>query len=180
MGPCKIDRAVAKYAELRPALERATWEMIAHVTAIIDDAGINYLSVTGRTKSIQSFTGKARLLHESHGEVDPMSEITDLVGVRVITYVHGDILAVADLLAEQFTVLQDRDLGKGERRAGRSDRELAGTATGRHRDGRPDARAARLIGRARSGRPRWPSPWGGCGASARRSQRRPVPGAGRS
>ena len=89
MGPRKIDRAVAKYAELRPALERATREMIAHVTAIIDDAGINYLSVTGRTKSIQSFTGKARrLLHESHGEVDPMSEITDLVGVREIGRAH--------------------------------------------------------------------------------------------
>ena len=106
MGPRKIDRAVAKYAELRPALERATREMIAHVTAIIDDAG-HQLSERDRTDQVdQSFTGKARrLLHESHGEVDPMSEITDLVGVRVITYVHGDILAVADLLAEQFTVL---------------------------------------------------------------------------
>jgi len=131
MGPRKIDRAVAKYAELRPALERATREMIAHVTAIIDDAGINYLSVTGRTKSIQSFTGKARrLLHESHGEVDPMSEITDLVGVRVITYVHGDILAVADLLAEQFTVLQDRDLGKENAGAGRFGSRARGDGDG--------------------------------------------------
>ena len=45
--------------------------------------------------------------------------MTDQVGVRVITYVQRDIDAVAGLLAEQFTVLDDRDLGEETAAAGR-------------------------------------------------------------
>ena len=50
---------------------------------------------------------------------DPLRAVTDQVGVRVITYVQRDIDAVAGLLAEQFTVLDDRDLGEETAAAGR-------------------------------------------------------------
>ena len=50
---------------------------------------------------------------------DPLLGVTDQVGVRVITYVQRDIDAVAGLLAEQFTVLDDRDLGEETAAAGR-------------------------------------------------------------
>ena len=56
----RVDRAVADYADLRQQLLPATDEFVALVTGIIDDAGINYLSVTGRTKSVGSFAAKAR------------------------------------------------------------------------------------------------------------------------
>ena len=120
MGPRRIDLAVAEYTDAYPALVSATADFVDLVREIIDDAGINYLSVTGRAKSIASFAGKARrLLAEGDGRADPLHEITDQVGVRVITYVQSDILAVADLLSEQFTVLDDRDLGEETARAGR-------------------------------------------------------------
>ena len=48
----RVDRAVADYTALRPRLLPATDEFVALVTGTIDDAGINYLSVTGRTKAI--------------------------------------------------------------------------------------------------------------------------------
>ncbi|MGG5258908.1 GTP pyrophosphokinase [Phycicoccus avicenniae] len=115
----RIDRAVAGYSALRPRLVPATEQFVADVTATIDEAGINYLSVTGRTKSVASFAGKARgVLATSPGD-DPLVAVTDQVGVRVITYVQRDIDAVADLLAEQFTVLDDRDLGVETAAAGR-------------------------------------------------------------
>ena len=43
---------------------------------------------------------------------DPLTEITDQIGVRVVTYLQGDVAAVADLLAGEFSVLDDRDLGQ--------------------------------------------------------------------
>ena len=43
---------------------------------------------------------------------DPLREITDQIGVRVITYVHSDVAAVADLLGDQVVVLDDRDMGQ--------------------------------------------------------------------
>jgi len=115
----RVDRAVADYTALRPRLLPATDEFVALVTGTIDDAGINYLSVTGRTKAIGSFAAKARGVLADDSTADPLRAITDQVGVRVITYVQRDIDAVAGLLAEQFTVLDDRDLGEETARAGR-------------------------------------------------------------
>ncbi len=40
------------------------------------------------------------------------TDITDQVGVRVITYLHSDVAAVADLLGDQLAVLDDRDMGQ--------------------------------------------------------------------
>ena len=107
------EQAVRAYAEIQPSLREPTRRYVELVTVLLDEAGINYLSVEGRTKSVASFAAKAtrtvdgRLLY-----ADPLREITDPIGVRVITYVQRDIDAVAGLLAEQFTVLDDRDLGE--------------------------------------------------------------------
>jgi len=44
-----ITKAIAAYAAGRPALEDATERFVQLVRELLDDAGINYLSVTGRT-----------------------------------------------------------------------------------------------------------------------------------
>ncbi len=112
--------AVRRYAELQPQLRDATDRFVALVTTLLDDAGINYLSVTGRAKSVASFAAKAD--RKMAGEplfTDPLEEITDQIGVRVITYLHSDVTAVADLLGDQLTVLDDRDMGLETAREGR-------------------------------------------------------------
>ncbi|HET7068013.1 MAG TPA: DUF429 domain-containing protein, partial [Nocardioides sp.] len=50
---------------------------------------------------------------------DPLREIGDQLGVRVITYVRDDVAAVADLLADQVVVADDRDLGRETASEGR-------------------------------------------------------------
>ena len=119
MGRRSIDRAVAAYGELHPQLAVASDTFVDTVREIIDEAGINYLTIEGRAKSVSSFAGKALRLKDARPDVDPLTEITDQVGVRVITYVQSDILAVAELLAEQFTILEDRDMGLETAREGR-------------------------------------------------------------
>jgi ppGpp synthetase/RelA/SpoT-type nucleotidyltranferase len=119
MSVRRVDRAVADYTALRSRLLPATDEVVELVTGIIDDAGINYLSVTGRTKTVESFAGKARGVLAADATADPLRAVTDQVGVRVITYVQRDVDAVADLLTEQLTVLDDRDLGEETAAAGR-------------------------------------------------------------
>ena len=116
----RIRAAVQSYADLQPELRGATDAYVALVTTLLDDAGINYLSVTGRTKSVASFATKAA--REQGGRLlftEPLAEITDQIGVRVITYLHSDVAAVADLLGDQFSVLDDRDMGQETAREGR-------------------------------------------------------------
>jgi predicted RNase H-like nuclease/ppGpp synthetase/RelA/SpoT-type nucleotidyltranferase len=120
VGPDLVHRAVQDYAAHFPALADATAGYVALVTTLLDDAGINYLSVTGRTKSVASFAGKAnRVVDGRPAFADPARQITDQIGVRVVTYVHSDVAAVADLLADQLSVLDDRDLGQETAREGR-------------------------------------------------------------
>lgn len=128
MATSSTRRAVARYAESRPGLEAVTDDFVSLLTTMLDEAGINYLSVEGRTKSVASFAGKARQrAAEGRPYADPLHEITDQVGVRVITYVASDVAAVAGLLADQLTVLDDRDLGQetaGEGRFGYASRHV--------------------------------------------------------
>jgi predicted RNase H-like nuclease/ppGpp synthetase/RelA/SpoT-type nucleotidyltranferase len=115
-----VRRAVQTYAALQPELQDATAGFVRLVTTLLDDAGINYLSITGRTKSIASFAGKAdRTVDGRAVYTDPLAQITDQIGVRVITYLHRDVGAVADLLADQLRVLDDRDMGQETASEGR-------------------------------------------------------------
>lgn len=106
-------QVVQSYAAQYPELCELTDGYVSLVTSLLDDAGINYLSVTGRAKSVASFAAKA--LRERDGKPlyeDPLTEITDQIGVRVITYLYDDVDAVAALLSEQCVVLDDRDMGR--------------------------------------------------------------------
>jgi len=112
--------AVRTYAELEPSLRAVTDQYVALFTTLLDDAGINYLSVTGRTKGVASFAAKANRSRDGTPLYDdPLTQITDIVGVRVITYLQSDVAAVAQLCADQLTIIDDRDLGEETAAEGR-------------------------------------------------------------
>lgn len=111
--PDPVRLAVQAYAAMQPELREATDRYVALVTTLLDEAGINYLSVSGRTKSVASFAAKAaRSVDGLAVFAHPLTDITDQIGVRVITYLHSDVAAVADVLAEELAILGDRDLGQ--------------------------------------------------------------------
>lgn len=132
--PGAVHQAIATYAERRPHLVGVTDRYLATVTGLLDDAGINYLSVTARTKSVASFAAKAdRHVDGRRLYTDPLVEITDQVGLRVITYLRDDVGAVANVLDEEMQLLDDRDLGMetaAEGRFGYASRHLLVAAKG--------------------------------------------------
>ena len=123
-----VSAARRAYAVQFPRVERAAADAVALIAGVLDDAGLNYLSVDGRAKTVASFAEKA--MREQNGVPlypDPMSEIGDTIGVRVITYVRRDVDAVVQLLAAETEVLDDRDLCQetaSEGRFGYSSRHL--------------------------------------------------------
>ena len=112
--------AVQEYAAQQEVITEAGRRFVAMVQGILDEAGINYLSVTGRVKSVESFATKAgRRLDGELVFPDPLREITDQIGVRVITYVLSDVAAVAELMRDQVVVKDDRDMGQETASQGR-------------------------------------------------------------
>jgi predicted RNase H-like nuclease/ppGpp synthetase/RelA/SpoT-type nucleotidyltranferase len=118
--PGAVRNAVAVYTATRPALEGATDRYLAVVKTLLDDAGINYLSVTARTKTVESFAAKAdRAVDGQRLYTNPLAQITDQIGLRVITYLRDDVTAVADLLSDELRLLDDRDMGQETASEGR-------------------------------------------------------------
>lgn len=107
-----VSAARREYAVQFPTVEKAASDAVGLIAGVLDDAGLNYLTVDGRAKTVASFAEKAA--REVDGVplyADPMGEIGDTIGVRVITYVRRDVDAVVQLLAAETDVLDDRDLG---------------------------------------------------------------------
>lgn len=75
--------------------------------SLIKSAKIDFLSVTGRTKSLDSFREKV----ERKGYSDS-NQITDLAGIRVITFIESDAARVCDLIESSFTVHPESSLDK--------------------------------------------------------------------
>ncbi len=116
-----VREAVSTYVQLQPHLEKLAGRLASWLTSVLDDAGINYLDVAWRGKSVASFAAKANKAAEDgtllHAE--PLRDITDQIGARVITYVTSDVAAVADLIADQLRVVDDKDLGQETANEGR-------------------------------------------------------------
>lgn len=115
-----MSRLVRIYAEGHGALEEATDGFVMMLTDLLDQSGINYLSVSGRAKGVASFATKAGRMREGRPMFpDPLRDITDQIGLRVITYLRGDVDVVARVLHEEFEVLDDRDMGLATASEGR-------------------------------------------------------------
>ena len=121
-----LNKAVAEYSARFVQTQQLTDAFVRQLSELIDEAGITYLSVSGRAKTPTSFADKIGRYTMARGHrrfepglFDPQTEITDQVGVRIVTYVHSDIEPVADLLYQNFAVLEDRDKGQETAAAGR-------------------------------------------------------------
>lgn len=77
---------------------------------VLRKAEIDVAQVEGRAKTVESFTEKIN--RKSGAYTKPLDEVTDLAGIRIITYYVEDADAVAGLLREEFQIDQDNSLNK--------------------------------------------------------------------
>ena len=63
---------------------------------------MEFAQLEARTKTMESFVEKIERKKEKY--TDPLAEITDLVGLRVILYYQDDVQAVGRLIEQEFTV----------------------------------------------------------------------------
>jgi len=121
-----VAASVAEYARVRPALELVTAEMESRVRDIFNDAEVQPLFVTSRTKTVESFREKAsRMVEQTPGTApalqfpDPLRNLTDMVGVRVITTLPSENAQAANLIKRQRSVFdcrgdREKDIGSIE------------------------------------------------------------------
>lgn len=98
------------YASLRPTYEIYEKKLRDLVITVLEQAKIDVVQVEGRVKTLESFAEKIE--RKSGKYADPLSDMTDLVGLRIIAYYVEDIDRIARLLRDEFEVLEDQSTDK--------------------------------------------------------------------
>lgn len=104
-----VEASTREFERVRPRLEEVTRQMQASIQAIFVGTELNPLFVTARTKTVESFRDKAsRMLAATvPGDLptlvfpDPLRNLTDVVGVRVITTLPHEVDVAANLIKRQ-------------------------------------------------------------------------------
>ena len=122
-----IDESVARYAMVRDQLDEVLAAMLIRIRALFDEhTEIQPLFITGRVKTVQSFRSKAARVLQGDPQAEPvlefpnpLREIHDMVGVRIIVQLPHEIQQVANMIKAQradFDCRSDRekDIGSVE------------------------------------------------------------------
>ena len=77
------------------------------VKNIIKSESINVHEIIGRVKTVESLKGKVKRKNYSN-----LAEITDLCGIRIITYFSDDVDKIAELISQEFEVDLENTIDK--------------------------------------------------------------------
>lgn len=101
-----------EYGKRQFALQERLTDKLADLLAeLLKGARIDYVNnIEQRTKTEQSLADKLRRKGESYQ--DPLAEVGDLSGLRVITYLPSDRVRVGELIEQEFVVDPERSPGE--------------------------------------------------------------------
>ena len=91
-----------RYRATRATYESMTTRLRALAGDLISDAGIDVIQIEGRTKSVDSFVEK--ISRKGKKYANPLVDMTDLVGLRIITYYREDVTRIGAVLKGEFLI----------------------------------------------------------------------------
>ncbi len=96
---------VRRVLQIRPDYEQLCGEVAYILRKRLATRGVETASITSRAKTLESVLEKVqRKLY-----TDPLEELTDLAGVRVVCLYGSELEKVAEVIRTEFTVLEDVD-----------------------------------------------------------------------
>lgn len=104
------DEAKQWYNDARPNYENLNALVRSTIESLLKKEGIEILSVSGRAKTTESFAEKI----ERKGYSNPAQQMTDLCGIRIITYIEDDVDKVCAIIEKSFKVHFDKSLNKSD------------------------------------------------------------------
>ena len=103
---------IEEYTSIRPAYDRFRSKLTELITELIESSDADMASIESRTKSIESFEEKINRYGKNYK--NPLEEVTDLCGIRIITYYTEDIYKIAELIENEFKIDKENSVDKTE------------------------------------------------------------------
>lgn len=86
--------------QVLPKQENLTRTVVSVLTSLMRDTGIEYLSISGRTKDKDSIVEKVK----RKGYRNPSAQLTDITGIRIITFFGSQVKEASSLIRQVFEV----------------------------------------------------------------------------
>ncbi len=99
-----------RYRARRATYESMTTRLRGLISDLVHDANIDVIQVEGRAKTVDSFVEK--IGRKSKKYEDPFTDMTDLVGLRIITYYREDVARIGEILKGEFKVDEKNSVDK--------------------------------------------------------------------
>ena len=98
-----------EYREHLPQFEKVKDSVQAQLKQVFDEAGIIVAAIEGRVKTEKSLAGKLELKGAKYAS---LADITDIIGLRVITFYIDDVGKVASIVDRLFKVDWENSVDK--------------------------------------------------------------------
>nr|WP_299167244.1 hypothetical protein [uncultured Allomuricauda sp.] len=101
---------IKEYSLARPLYESFQLKLTELLKELIKESEIEIVSIESRTKTIESY--KEKINRPDKNYKDPINDITDLCGIRIMTYYTEDIYKIAELIESEFAIDDDKSVDK--------------------------------------------------------------------
>lgn len=101
-------KIINSYISLRPIYKKLSEKVSLIIEELLELNDINYHAVNYRAKTIESFKEK---INKPKYE-NPLEQLTDLAGIRIIGYVEDDVKLISSIVQEIFEIDKDNSLDK--------------------------------------------------------------------
>ena len=105
----QADSLLREFKAIRPVYESLGGKVAELLSQLLGDKGIQIHSINCRCKTEESLEGKIRRPGKDYSA---LADITDLAGIRVITYFSEDVERVAEIVEELFDIDAKRSIDK--------------------------------------------------------------------
>lgn len=106
----KIEEAEKWYDTNKKLYELFSSDMEEIITKILQTKNIPYQSVSNRVKEKESYLNKCA----SDKYTNPVEEIMDVSGIRIIAYTNRDVKRICKVLQEEFVIDQKNSVNKAD------------------------------------------------------------------
>lgn len=102
MAKMNKEEAVQWYAQNRGLYKKLSLKIQNIIVELLEEANIPIHAVTNRAKDVDSFKTKI----DDPKYDDPLKQITDLSGIRIIAYVEDDLIPICKIIEETLDIDQ--------------------------------------------------------------------------
>lgn len=100
-----------EYRKLRPTYESYCERLQTLISQLLAGAGVRVHAIENRAKDVESF--KQKLQKPEKKYTNPLREITDLCGIRIIVFYLNDLERVRSILDQEFEIDEDNSSDRG-------------------------------------------------------------------